>query len=545
VLALAVCASIIGLALGAMSYVVGRGRGSAALDGLILGAIPLVIALQVVPHVYESVGRWAFVFVAAGFAVLTVADRVGHSVGERAGRAVLLPTMLVHALADGATLAIASKAASGAMAGESVANAALIGAVLAHRIPEGVLLTSAFYKAMGLRSTVLRLLMVAAATVVGALLGGALLRVVADAWLDAVVAFGVGAMLRFALHTHDELPASQRAKSSAGVAFILGISVILWIPNPHSVLRQAQPMELSIARSFLPLLIETAPALAVTLVCVALLLPRQASTALDLSPTRIRLQRWAAQTFAPEWVLLSLGWFGLRFALLTVAIGGALSALIALAASSAGVTQTQPKVESWTVLDALAGTLGWSLVGLVLASVIEASLVPDFCIAIKGGRALIVLGMLGVLIAHRWPVLIAVTAVLLHKSMDATVALSLLGGAMIGQQIRSEFGRELPSLGALMSAGNRVRFALVAAAVSSVSLLAVICGVLAKREDLARQILSLHAMVFHDHSALEWLATMAVLSAATVTIVLLGPRHWWAAMQRRAESLARNGTAHR
>ena len=108
VLALAVIGSIVGLGLGAAVHAMGRGRARHAVDGLVLGAIPLLIVVRVMPHVYESLGRSALVFVGAGFAALVLADRGGHERGETVSRAVLVPTLWVHALADGAALALAA-----------------------------------------------------------------------------------------------------------------------------------------------------------------------------------------------------------------------------------------------------------------------------------------------------------------------------------------------------------------------------------------------------------------------------------------------------
>lgn len=535
VLALAVCASIIGLALGAMSYVVGRGRGRAALDGLILGAIPLVILLQVVPHIYESIGPLTFVFLAIGFVVLTLADRLGHTVGERAGRAVLFPTMLVHALADGAALALATSANNaGAHGGGSATHLALVGAVLVHRVPEGVLLTGAFYRSLGAKSTFIRLATVAFATVVGAVLGGALLRVVPDAWLDGVVAFGVGAMLRFALHTHDTPPDTQRSKSTAGIAFLLGISGVLLIPNPESVLRRAQPMELSVARSFFPLFIETAPSLA--LACIAVV---AITRWLQRQQNHRTVTSVARRLFAPELLLLTAGWFGWSFTVVqwvgSVLWAGVISLL--LRAPSEDVTQNKIAEQAQSgenvpdqSVRQIAALLGWALAGLALAAMLEAAIRPGALVHASGSVAMLLAMTAALVLPTPWPVMLPVVAVLHHKGMSTPVVLSALWCRGISLQIQGAMAHG-PSI-------QKARYWL--AGLLSAAL--VFVGLSTAGNVIGPSALSLHSMVFHRHEWFEWLAAGLVAIASLVGVVALGPRQLWLSMGKFRENVARIGT---
>jgi uncharacterized protein len=263
VLAAVLLLSLLGFAVGPLLVAWGRGRHvpSAAIDGFTLGVVPTLLLLHLVPHVVEEVGVGALGLVALGYGLLWAADRRAHDGGERIGTAVLLPALVVHALGDGAGLAIASSAS-----GQREHVSAGLGlALVLHRLPEGLFLATALVPALGWRKAIPRLSMVASATVFGALLGSALLARIPDAVFDAVAAFGIGAMLRLATHRHGA-PLEPSTRALSAVTFVVGAVVAAWIPDPDSVLRHARPHELSFIESLGPLFVETAPSMLVGLV---------------------------------------------------------------------------------------------------------------------------------------------------------------------------------------------------------------------------------------------------------------------------------------
>lgn len=275
-LALTVAASILGLCVGPVLFAIGRGRANAqaALEGLTLGLVPTLVLLRLLPHVVEGAGALGFALFLFGYVGLWLADQSHHRMGDRVGEAIVLPALAVHALSDGAGLALSVAALGG---NKSVA-ASLGVALLVHRLPEGLFIASTLQPRVGWRGTILRIGVLALATVVGSVVGSALLEVVPDAAFDAVVALGLGVMMRFATHSHSARPATRAAKTWAGALFVLGIALVLALPDPHRVLDASLARELSLARCFGPLFVETAPSMLLGLIGAGLLhefLPRR------------------------------------------------------------------------------------------------------------------------------------------------------------------------------------------------------------------------------------------------------------------------------
>ena len=67
--AVAVALSILGIVIGPALVAIGRRRagGSAVLDGLTLGAVPALVVVRLVPHLYDEVGIIAPLLVVAGY----------------------------------------------------------------------------------------------------------------------------------------------------------------------------------------------------------------------------------------------------------------------------------------------------------------------------------------------------------------------------------------------------------------------------------------------------------------------------------------------
>ncbi|MEZ4405867.1 MAG: hypothetical protein R3A52_05270 [Polyangiales bacterium] len=260
--------SLAGLAVGPALVALGRGRAlpSAAIEGFTLGVVPTILALRLVPHVVEGVGAvTGILLVLAGYALLWGADRKLHRGGARVGAQVVVPALALHALSDGAGLAVAT-ASSGAGF-----RPGLVAALLLHRLPEGLFMTSALLPIFGWRGTALRLGAVGAATVIGAVGGRLLLTHVPDAFLDAVVALAAGAILRLVLHSHSPPPTTVRGRALSGAAFLFGAALVVWVPDPDSVLLRSQAAELNAADALTALFVECAPAVLVGVALLALL----------------------------------------------------------------------------------------------------------------------------------------------------------------------------------------------------------------------------------------------------------------------------------
>lgn len=580
VLALAVLGSIVGLAAGAAIHALGRGRGRAVVDGLVLGAIPLLIAVRVVPHVYEELGRVALAFVALGFVTVALGDRHGHEGGERVSRAVLVPTLFVHALADGAALALAAAGsasdshdthdthgATDAHAGQLHAHEiephghdghaheehahshgslvargrwVLLLAIVAHRLPEGLLVCAALVPTLGWRKTLPRLGGIAGATVVGAVAGRSLLSIVPDRWLDAVVAFGVGAMLRLAVHTHEREERTPRERFAAGVAFIVGVTSVLMIPDPDSVLARAQPTELSVARSLAPLFIETAPAMALAMLAMlaarswgvhrswltsALFSSGRGEGAAWLSRARSaqsgeRLALWgvfAVTALGLDALALSLGWFGF--------VGASVRWLFAAVLPLVWLGARPPPLESErhevavegagpsSSLRALAANAGWYAAGLLGGAVAEAALSSSALQGFTGPKATLLAALFAMVVGLPITAAVPFAAVAVHKGAGVDVAFAWLWASAVRAALSSATWLKWLRM-APISMSVRA-----AAGVASIVLVASVA-----RGSGAVRFPELHPRLAHAHVPFEWVC-VAISSAVLLGILLrLGPR---------------------
>ena len=259
--------SVLGLFVGALLPAIGRVHlpAGSMLSGVALGMLPALVLARLLPHTFESLGPWALLLAAVGFGLVTASHHAGERVETGLGSALVLPALLLHAVTDGAALAMSSTERVGS-AGGLLATAAIL-----HRIPEGLFVASR-RKPAGLRGALWAALPLALATVAGALVGERVFETLPDSVFDGVLALGAGAMLRLLSHSHEADEAPQpRAHALAGLGFLGGLSVVLAVPGPHDILQSAQPRELSIAVSLLPLFIESAPALLLGLLVAAAL----------------------------------------------------------------------------------------------------------------------------------------------------------------------------------------------------------------------------------------------------------------------------------
>ncbi|MDP3275096.1 MAG: hypothetical protein Q8Q09_07850 [Deltaproteobacteria bacterium] len=551
VLVLAVLGSIVGLALGALVHAMARGRWRAAVEGLVLGAVPLLLVVRLVPHLFEALGRNALVLMGVGFAALVLADRSAHNGGVRMGRVMLVPALMVHALADGIALALAAAEDSPHREhrtpephddheahehghGSVITQQnrwVLVLAIIAHRLPEGLLICAALVPLLGWPRALKRLSFVGMATVVGAIAGRSLLRVAPEAWLDGLVALGVGAMLRLSLHSHTPAPKSARERGESSLAFLLGVAIVLVIPDADGVWLRAQPTELSVAHSLLPFFVESAPAMALALLLLVSsqsavtpkhpLVQRLLGALPFVSPTSHSTR--TGESLALDALLLSLGWLGAPLALLRWALVWPLEAIWALTPKPSSDHAHAPVAR--TVAQQLAAKAAWYCVGLVGAAVCEAALASRSLEWLRGPRAVVLAVGMGVLVPVPLVAAVACGAVLLHKGVALEVLLAWLWCVGLTRgSTRAQW---------LYRARNFPVDSLVRALLTAVVLA---LGVWAARSVGSLAVPALHPRLAHAHTPFEWACVAVAVAMIGGGLLHLGPRAVLEAMSSRDHS---------
>lgn len=569
--ALALVLSVVGLALGPALVALGRGRAlvTAAVEGLTLGVVPLLVIVRLIPHVMEELGPLALGVVAAGYGGLWLIDRRQHELGDRVGIAVLIPTLAAHALADGAGLGIAFAASR-----EQGAAGMLIGlAIVVHRMPEGLLIATRFVPVVGWSKTLLWLALLAGATLFGALAGDALLEHVPDTLFDVVVAVGLGAMLRMVVHAHGPQTLTRGAKAASGLAFIIGTAVALAIPSHENLLEIAQPGELPIERSVVRLFALTAPAFLIGLALTGgarALAPGGVSDALKrgsgfaqalrgaamggLASVAARLvpsafvglleagaPASAAVAFALAATSLDLAGaavsvplFGAPFAIARFAAAGIIAvALAVLVARAAGGKRPAPADTSNSVVShsnsmdnareavtsALHHSGAWYLAGLILAGALEAFVPPDLLAGLGGVSGSSLGALWGMVVFIPAYGAAPIGAVLIHKGVSPGAVLAFLiaasgHGHAKASAIRSRLGSRAAGV---FTAGTIVCSALA--------------GTLADAW-LGGAVPDFHAILDRDPGLFGWGSAAVLGVLLMVSVVRFGPREWLSSIAR-------------
>jgi zinc transporter ZupT len=472
-LVLALACSALGLLAGPGLATFSRGRPSmsAALDGLSLGLVPALLAVRLLPHLWGSLGVFSIGLAALGFTVLWLADRHGHHAGERLGGRVVYPALIVHAFTDGATVALAAQAARD---DQGLALPLLL-ALVVHRLPEGLFLATISLPALGPRRTWVRIGVLIGATLAGALAGRAVLRVIPDAALDGVVALGLGAMLRLVLHSHAAPATEPDSRAAQCAGFVVGVTAALTIPSPHSVLALAQPHELPVAGTVLPLFIESAPAFVVAVVLAAAL------------PRYTRFASFVAAAVA------SLRFFGVPLALARVLPGAGL-----LASAPPPPRGARDESPVWSAIHQLAPL--W-LVGLGAAAVLEAALPGDAGTRWPMAIQLAIGALLGVVSEWDPFAITPVGAVLFHKSVPIAPVVAFLVAAAHRDRRRSRL--------------------VLAVAVGAAA------GLAASALLASSHTPELHPLVAHEHHPIEQLCAICAAVLVLASLLERGPRAWF------------------
>ncbi len=196
--ALAVVLSILVLAAGTSLVAAGRASEArlvnAAVRAFTLVVAPAAVLIGIVPHLYEELGALGPALVAAGFALLWLAEHRRHLAGVTT--ALVVPTLALHSLFDGASLSLVLGSARGP------ASPLLALTLVAHRLPEGLFIGHTLLPRVGKRSTGATVVLLAAATVAGSVLGREAFGHLGGKVVSGVVATGVGVVLRALLHRH-------------------------------------------------------------------------------------------------------------------------------------------------------------------------------------------------------------------------------------------------------------------------------------------------------------------------------------------------------
>lgn len=468
-LAIALALSTAGLLAGPLLARIGAGRArwAAALDGLALGLVPLVLGVHLLPHVYEALGPSALALAALGYGSLWWADRRNHQKVNKLGQSIVYPALVLHAISDGAALAAAVAATGGG------ADRALFAALVVHRLPEGLFLGTTLQAQLGWRRTWLRVAGLALATIAGGLAGEGLLAI-APGWLfDAVVALALGAMLRLVMHSHVHT-ANDGERAAAGLAFAVGVAIALAIPAEHDALRAAQPGELTVLGSLLPLLVAAAPWL-LGAIAVALVAPSLPASAATLGALAITVPLLGAPLAA--WRLVA---------------GVVALALVRLLAPS----EPEPAADRLSrALDPIATAF---VAGLVIAAGLEAALGGDAIARVPSWLQLA--AALALAAAPISPLtLTLIAAVLVHKGLTPGAAIACLIASLAPRRPRP--------------------FALATACAAA-------AGLAAMRGPPA--IPDLHARLTRAPHAAEWAAAAATGGLLLLALVRQGPRAWLA-----------------
>jgi len=274
-IALSMCALLLGAGLGILLE--NRAWGIAALKGLMASFIGGLLVIHLLPHAYEQLGPYSILLVFAGFLAMVLPERFLHEKGSRqSGRLftaeILWIGLVLHQLADGAALALASSNLKG--------DWQLAAVVLAHRIPVAAVIIWLFRRSKQGRSGWLRILIMGLATIIGAAFAKSLTPWMSTGAIDGFYAIMAGSFLHFLVHDFLDHHAHHLAdKSSEFLGFIAGLGLLL--VTSGSILEGTEhnhqsdlantATNLSFFETFLILLKETAPYLLLGLIISGLI----------------------------------------------------------------------------------------------------------------------------------------------------------------------------------------------------------------------------------------------------------------------------------
>ena len=219
---MAIALSVLGIAVGPALLALGRGSDAfhVTVDGFVLGLMPTLIAFRILPHLYAQVGTSAIALMAAGYLGFWIVSRSNARL--RFATSLAVATFTIHSLLDGASLAIASRSGGGSAL-------PLTFGLVTHRLPEGLFVGTLLLPRFGIRGMTAVTILLAASTAFGAISGQRILAHVDHNLLHAIVAVGMGAMLRVAFHQHAS-PPPKKDLALGTLGFLAGAVLAIVVP---------------------------------------------------------------------------------------------------------------------------------------------------------------------------------------------------------------------------------------------------------------------------------------------------------------------------
>ena len=181
--------------LGALFYGALHPRPGAArlVDGLVYLAVPILVALQVLPHSLDPRELLNLAAVGVGAGLYFVLERISRALAKQADNLAILVSLsglALHAILEGAALAPRTDAS----------DAFFVFAVVLHRLPVGLVIWWLIRPRHGRRAAAIGIGAIVAATLVGALAGSLVSWPVDGAGLGLYQAFVAGSLLHVVFH---------------------------------------------------------------------------------------------------------------------------------------------------------------------------------------------------------------------------------------------------------------------------------------------------------------------------------------------------------
>ncbi|MDZ7781006.1 MAG: hypothetical protein U5R14_13885 [Gemmatimonadota bacterium] len=171
----------------------GRDRAVRLVDGFVYVAVPVLVAIQVLPEAIEDRAPWLLLVVAAGALVPTAFERASRSLADYTDNLTILVSLsglIVHAGLEGALLA----------PGVSPIDPAFGWAVVLHRIPLGLVIWWLVRPRHGTALAAAAVGSLVLATLVGAFVGGELSGHSHGSGFEYLEAFVAGTLLHVVFH---------------------------------------------------------------------------------------------------------------------------------------------------------------------------------------------------------------------------------------------------------------------------------------------------------------------------------------------------------
>jgi uncharacterized protein len=196
----------------------------AALDGFVFVAITGLVLLHILPTALRLATWSAALAGLGGFLVPGAAERLAHRAAAHVHLLFLVVAMLgfgFHTFLDGVALSSPQTSAGGATE--------LALAIVIHRLPDGLAIWWLLRAPYGVLAAAGTLGVMAAATVAGYVVGGAVLLRAAPSWLGIVQALVAGSLVHVVLHRpHASAEPSDRAPRIASIIGGLAALGLLW-----------------------------------------------------------------------------------------------------------------------------------------------------------------------------------------------------------------------------------------------------------------------------------------------------------------------------